>query len=54
MNIIQENELFLVIENGNILYTAKSLKEAQGYIDWKTRIGAGNTSEDCKCSDEIK
>jgi len=49
MDIIQENELFLVVEDENTLHTAKSLEEAQGYIDWKTRIGAGNTPEDCKC-----
>ncbi len=50
MNIIEQNELFLVVENETTLYTAKSLEEAQGFIDWKQRSSAGNTSEDCNCT----
>lgn len=50
MNIIEQNELFLVVKNEITLYTAKSLEEAQGFIDWKQRSSAGNTPEDCNCS----
>jgi hypothetical protein len=50
MNIIEQNELFLVVENEITLYTAKSLEEAQGFIDWKQRSNAGNTPEDCNCN----
>jgi hypothetical protein len=49
MNIIEENELFLVVQDGTIIFESKSLEEAQGFIDWKDRPDAGNTPEDCNC-----
>lgn len=50
MEIQEQNNQFLVIKNGNTLYTALSLDEAQGYIDWINRgDDAGNTPEDCGC-----
>ena len=49
MTIIQENEQFLVVENDETLYIAKSEDEAQGFINWKLRPNAGNASEDCNC-----
>jgi hypothetical protein len=49
MNIYKQNGLFLVVQNGTILFEAKSQEEAQGFIDWKQRSDAGNTAEDCKC-----
>lgn len=42
MIIVEELNRFLVKENDVVLYTAKSYEEAQGYIEWKTRIGAGD------------
>mgnify|MGYP003703537055 CR=1 FL=1 len=50
MDILEQDELFLVIENGITIYTAKTLEEAEGFISWKQRPNAGNTSEDCNCS----
>lgn len=49
MEIIEINGLYLVVENKNTLHEAKSLAEAEGYIEWKNREGAGNTPEDCGC-----
>ena len=46
MKIQEQNGLFLVIENGEILYEAQTQDEAQGYIDWTNRSDAGNP-EDC-------
>jgi hypothetical protein len=50
MNIIEQNELFLVVQNEIILFEAKSQEEAQGFINWKQRPNAGNTPEDCNCN----
>lgn len=49
MNIVEQNGLFLVVQNTTILFEAKTQQEAQGFIDWKNRDGAGNTPEDCNC-----
>lgn len=46
MSIQEQNGLFLVVENGETLYTASTQDEAQGYIDWTNRLDAGNP-EDC-------
>lgn len=51
MVIEEQNGNFLVIENSETVYTALSIDEAQGYIDWKLRPDAGNTAEDCACPD---
>lgn len=50
MEILEQNGNFQVLENGTLVYSAKSLDEAQGYVDWRTREGAGNTPEDCQCN----
>ena len=50
MEIVEQNGNFQVLENGILVYSAKSLDEAQGYVDWRNREGAGNTPEDCQCN----
>ena len=50
MEIIEQNGNFQVLENGILVYSAKSLDEAQGYVDWRNREDAGNTPEDCQCN----
>ena len=51
MEIQEQDGVFLVIENGETLYSALTLEEAQGYIDWVNRgDNAGNTPEDCGCN----
>lgn len=50
MEIIEQEGLFNVLEDGVEVYSAKSQEEAQGYIDWRNRADAGNTAEDCQCN----
>ena len=50
MEIVEQNGNFQVLENGILVYSAKSLDKAQGYVDWRNREGAGNTPEDCQCN----
>jgi hypothetical protein len=50
MEIVESEGNFLVMLGGQLLYTALSQEEAQGYIDWKNRPDAGNTPEDCGCN----
>lgn len=50
MEITEENGKFQVLENGILVYSANSSEEAQGYVDWRNREGAGNTPEDCQCN----
>jgi hypothetical protein len=50
MEIIETEGLYKVAQNGEILYEAKSLAEAEGYVAWKNRSDAGNTPEDCGCN----
>lgn len=47
MDIIQNNDKFLVKENDQILYTANNLSEAEWYIKWKIRKGAIESEEEC-------
>lgn len=47
MEIKQENDKFLVVDEGITIYEALSQEEAQGYIDWKQRPDAGNLPGDC-------
>ena len=49
MEIQEQNGMFQVLENGILVYSAKSMEEAQGYVDWRNRADAGNTPEDCGC-----
>ena len=37
MEILFVNDAYDVVENGEVLYTALSEDEAQGFIDWKNR-----------------
>lgn len=53
MEILEKNGKFIVEENGIELYIALTQDEAQGYIDWKLRPDAGNSNEDCGCSDPL-
>ena len=48
MEIIENDGLFEVLENKDVVYTALSESEAQGFIDWKSRpeFDSGNP-EDC-------
>lgn len=48
MEIVINNDLFEVIENGDVLYVAQTNEEALGFIEWKNRASddAGNP-EDC-------
>jgi hypothetical protein len=41
MEIINNNDLFEVRENGEVLYAALTEEEAQGYIEWSNRSDAG-------------
>jgi hypothetical protein len=50
MEIQEQNGMFQVLENGILVYSAKSMEEAQGYVDWRNRADAGNTPEDCGCN----
>ncbi len=50
MEIIEQEGIFNVFENGVEVYSAKSQEEAQGYIDWRNLGDAGKTSEDCQCN----
>ena len=50
MEIIEENQKFVVKQDGQELYFALTLEEALGYIDWRTRPDAGNTPQDCGCN----
>lgn len=51
MEIILNNDLYQVIENSEVLYSAVSEEEAQGFIDWKNRPehDAGNPEECTTC-----
>ena len=51
MEIVNNNDLFEVIENGAVIYTALTEDEAQGFIDWKNRPehDAGNPEECVTC-----
>lgn len=51
MQIIEENEKYLVVLNGNILYTANNLAEAEGYIAWATRQDAGDSCASCSSNE---
>jgi hypothetical protein len=50
MEIVEQNGNFQVLEDGILVYSAISLDEAQGYVDWRNRADAGNTPEDCGCN----
>jgi hypothetical protein len=50
MEIQEQNGIFQVLEDGILVYSAKSFDEAQGYVDWRNRSDAGNTPEDCGCN----
>ena len=52
MEIKEVDGNFLVVLNGETLYTALTEGEAQGYIDWKQRPDAGNLPGDCGGCDE--
>ena len=47
MEIIEKDGQFLVKIGEEILYIAKNLPEAEGYIKWKTRVGATDSGEQC-------
>lgn len=51
MQIVNNNDLFEVIENGEVLYAALTEEEAQGFIDWRNRPehDAGNPEECVTC-----
>lgn len=46
MEIIEKEGKYLVTENDSVLYVAITYEEAEWYIKWKNREGAGNTAED--------
>lgn len=48
MTIIQENDEYVVMIDTTILYRAKSLAEAEGYIAWATRSDAGDNCHACQ------
>lgn len=50
MEIIEKDGNFQVLENEIQVYSAATLEEAQGYVDWRNRADAGNTPEDCGCN----
>ncbi len=50
MEIQEQDGIFQVLEDGILVYSAKSMDEAQGYVDWRNRADAGNTPEDCGCN----
>lgn len=50
MEIVESNGEYRVVLNSVVLYVAKSLAEAEGYVEWKNRSDAGNTAEDCGCN----
>jgi len=47
MEITEQDGQFLVKNGEEILYVAKTLAEAEGYIKWKTRVGATDSGEQC-------
>lgn len=49
MEIQENNGIYTVIENGQEVYQAQSIDEAQGYIDWKTRPDSGNPDDCVSC-----
>lgn len=49
MEILFINDAYDVVENGEVLYTALSEEEAQGFIDWKNRNDAGNPDDCINC-----
>jgi len=51
MEIKVNNDLFEVLENGAVVYTALSEGEAQGFIDWRNRPAedAGNPQDCVNC-----
>jgi len=49
MEIVENNNTFEVVENGNVVYVAQTLDEANHYIAWKTREDAGNAHECVTC-----
>ena len=49
MEIVNNNDLFEVIENGEVLYAALTEEEAQGFIDWRNRPDAGSTNGCVTC-----
>ena len=51
MEIVLDNGQYNVLENGEVVYTAVTEDEAQGFIDWKNRPGydAGNPEECVTC-----
>ena len=51
MEIVINNNEFDIVENGVIIYTAKTEDEAQGFIIWKSRTDtdAGNPQECENC-----
>ena len=42
IKIVEENDKFLLVLDNEVLYVAKTIEEAQGFIDWKNRPDAGN------------
>ncbi len=50
MEIQEQAGIFQVLEDGILVYSAKTMDEAQGYVDWRNRADAGNTPEDCGCN----
>ncbi len=49
MEIQEQDGIFQVLEDGILVYSAQTIGEAQGYVDWRNRADAGNTPEDCGC-----
>lgn len=49
MEIQESNNRYLVIQDGQELYSALTYEEAQGWIAWSTRPDAGNPDQCLGC-----